>query len=405
MSDALLQAKAAEYRQQRAAALLRAQVYGQPASEAALKEQLLAAETELRVLTQARAALEAEAGGGVLLDTGRKGQKPGGVLMGADTTGIEVQVLLRQSYVPTGIVHLLDAAHAPLVTFKVKYMGRKYARLRLTSCVEGYSAKAVDTVELKAGSEPMELHQLPTFFPDKLAAVTELTRATLNVRIDDLDGATEQESTFPIWLQARTAASLGYMDPATGAWIDLTRYLAAWVTPNAPDVMRILRRAAELHPARVIVGYQVDAAGIEAQVKAIFEALKAENITYVNSVLSFGAEAGEVMQRVRLPREALANQSANCIDGAVLMASLLEAASLNPALVLIPGHAFLAWERQAGSGDWDYLETTMIGGDTFEAAQQEGRETAQRQRTANPQNFQLLSLSELRVTHGVTPME
>ena len=27
------------------------------------------------------------------------------------------------------------------------------------------------------------------------------------------------------------------------------------------------------------------------------------------------------------------------------MASLLEAASLQPAIVLVPGHAFVAWER------------------------------------------------------------
>ena len=45
-----------------------------------------------------------------------------------------------------------------------------------------------------------------------------------------------------------------------------------------------------------------------------------------------------------LPRESLADKEANCINGTVLFASLLEGISMSPAIVLVPGHAFLAWE-------------------------------------------------------------
>ncbi len=69
-----------------------------------------------------------------------------------------------------------------------------------------------------------------------------------------------------------------------------------------------------------------------------------------------------------LPRESLEDKQANCIDGAVLFATLLEAASLNPALVIVPGHAFVAWETWSGSNVWNYLETTMIGTHSFQEA-------------------------------------
>ena len=114
---------------------------------------------------------------------------------------------------------------------------------------------------------------------------------------------------------------------------------------------------------------------VRAQACAIFAALKQDaNVVYVNSPLAMGREAGQVTQRVRLPTESLAaGGSANCIDGTVLFASLLELASIDPLLVLVPGHAFVGWRIWRGVDQYEFLETTMIGGNTFAAAQQEGR--------------------------------
>ncbi len=408
--DHLSQVRRDEYRLRRRAEALRARVYTQldPGADGALAEALAAAEMALSAARVARRAAEQAAGRGVLLAPAGVGPA-GGALMGADTTGIEAEILLRLAHVPTGIVHLLDPARTPLVTYRLRYVGRSFVRLRLTTRVEGYSAACASTVEL-ASDQAVEIPHLPTFFPERLAAVTELTRATLHLSIDDLDAHTEQENTFPIWLLARTSAYNGVEDAATGQWVDLSAYFGAWVTPNAPAVMGLLRRAAELHPEGVIVGYQGGVAEIEAQVAAAFAALKAQGIVYVNSVLALGATKGEYLQRVRLPREALLMRSANCLDGTVLLASVLEAASLNPALVLVPGHAFLAWETQDGNGEWDYLETTMIGTHDFAAARAAGRAEAvrwqeTRRKSGDPSHFTLLPLPYLRAELGVSPME
>ncbi len=386
-----------ERRQRRKVDILRQQFVASLTSGAqpALSPELIAAEHELQRLEEAR--MRQELGGGGLLLNVRTAQ--GSQFMGPHTTGLEVAVLLRQSHVPTGSVHLMDAEKNPLVTFKIRYLGDEYARVRVTSFVEEYSARSITTVELDEDRPACEIHHLPTFFPERLRQVTELTRATLHIQIDDLDKAVEQENTFPIWLLARTSAFLWITDPVTSNRIDLSYTLAAWVTPNAPEIMRLLRRAADLLPDGQITGYQAKPAGVEAQVKAIFEVLKEQKIHYVNSTLCFGASQGELMQRIRLPSESLATQSANCIDGTVLMASVLEAATLNPAIVLLPGHAFLAWERAEDSGDWDYLETTMIGSHSFEQAHQAGQLQQAHDITL------LLPLAELRLKYGVTPME
>jgi hypothetical protein len=378
-------------------------------AQSGLLQELAQAEQALHQLENQCQTLEPPQRSGVLLDTSDEGAISGGVMMGPETTGIDVRVLQRQSHVPTGIVHLLDVQEYPLVTYKISSTSDQIKRLRLISSVEGYSAEAIDTIELPEQGNK-EIDHLPTFFPKSLSQVTELTRATLNIRVDDLDGKTEHHSTFPIWLLARTSAYNGIKDPATGKWIELWPYLAAWVTPFTDEVQQVLRRAADLHANRMIVGYQVDVQGVEGQVKAIFEALKAEEIRYVNSLLVFGAGQETRMQRVRLPRESIKTKSANCIDGTVLIASLLEAASLNPGLVIVPGHAFLAWETQAGSGQWDYLETTMIGSSDFAAAHLSGRTLAERYQALasqlkEPRYFQLFSLPDLRANRHIYPME
>ena len=144
--------------------------------------------------------------------------------------------------------------------------------------------------------------------------------------------------------------------------------------------------------------------------RAIFQALKLDaSITYVNSVISFNPEAGSRSQRVRLPRQALDEQQANCLDGALLFASLLEAASLNPALVILPNHALVAWQKSSGRDEWEYLETTLINSATFEQAVDLGRRKAEAFRkqaaTGNPLNFRQRALRDLRTQFDITPME
>ncbi len=375
-----------------------------PAADPALLRQLLQAEQALQAAEQRRQqATDAETSGAVL------DIRPAGMMMGAATTGLEARVQLRMAQVPTSIVHLLDAGRHPLVTCRVKAAGAdKTRRVRVSAQVEGYSAATVATAELAPGKE-RAFDLLPTFFPERLGVLNELTRATLNLLVEDLDtGRVEIHTTAPIWLLARGTSVWRVRDPKTNGWQDMTRYLGAFVTPNAPEVMGLLREAAELHPERMLAGYQGDRAKVAPQVEAMFGALKARGVVYVNSVISFNPDMGAGGQRIRLPRESLACREANCIDGAGLFASLLEAASMRPALVLVPGHAFVAWDsweddKGQGENDWQFLETTMIGYATFAKACMFGERLAHEYRSAG--KLEVRPVRELRTVEGITPME
>jgi hypothetical protein len=316
------------------------------------------------------------------------------------------------AHVPTSIYHLLDAETNPLVSCTVTNHSDEVRRMRVTSSIEGYSAKAVKTLEIDS-EKTLTINQLPSLFPDRLHNLNELTRASLEVFVEDLDGnVVESHSTHSIWLLARTAAPLAVQDPKTGEWQDLSPYLGAFVTPNAPSLMAFLRSAAELHPQKRLIGYQGDKTALESQVQAIFESLKLNaDITYVNSVIAFSPDQGAANQRVRLPRESLSHKQANCIDGTVLFASLLEGISLSPGLALVPGHAFVAWESWIDeTAEWQYLETTMIGSHSFDEARTSGEASARRyktlaEKTGKPEVFKLWSLKELRAKRGITPME
>jgi hypothetical protein len=386
-------------------ALLRQQLYWQPDLNQAteLMDQLVKAEKQLRRLERDLPLEDGPAVQGVLLDMSSSDSQ---TMSSSSEWGVRLE--LRQSHIPTGIVHLFEAGEHPLINAQISFHGDELARLRVSCWVEGYSDLAIETTDLTLYQRETEIKLLPVFRSSAIREIHELRRATLHFQVLEAKNNRELYRTFPIWLLPQSSAYLWIRDPVSGQRIDLTSYLAAWVTPNDPDVMQILRRAADLHSNKMIRGYQENEAGVARQVEAIFKALKAEGIRYVNSVLAFGAVPGVSQQRVRLPREALANLSANCLDGTLLMASLLEAASLNPGMVLIPGHAFLAWETKEGIGKWDYLETTMIGTHEFAQAQQAGRTQADRwqvlaEETRDPWSFKRLSLHDLRFREHITP--
>jgi hypothetical protein len=77
------------------------------------------------------------------------------------------------------------------------------------------------------------------------------------------------------------------------------------------------------------------------------------------------------VQRTRLPAEVLASTNAQCLEGTLLFATLMEAIGVKPIIVLVPGHAFVGWHTVAKDGTRGeplFVETTMVGLASFEDA-------------------------------------
>jgi hypothetical protein len=328
---------------------------------------------------------------------------PRGRFLGARTTGLRVESVLNMMPLPTGVYHLLDPETDPLLTVTVSNESHDHRRVCVNAYLEGLSAQSVRTIELAPRAKTV-LKLLPTLLVSQSRAITEIQRATLHVVAEDLDGKQESHDTYSVVCLARNSSFNSVRQPESGQLVDLSHYYGAWVTPYSEDVQRLIRRAADLLPGRQIWGYQGDPESVTRQVGALYQALKEVEIAYVNSVIDYGGSAGQATQRTRLPRESLTGRAANCIDGTVLFASLLEGSSVNPAIVLVPGHALVAWEVWEGSDEWQYLETTMIGTHEFEAACRSGQKQYEEAVKFSRARLTVLRLADLRA-RNIWPME
>lgn len=147
---------------------------------------------------------------------------------------------------------------------------------------------------------------------------------------------------------------------------DFSWLFAAYVNENHPQVDRLLKEALSTHLVDSFTGYQSDDPDeVMLQVFAIWNALQRRGIQY-SDVSTTTPSDSVVCQSVRFLDQSVGNSQANCVDGSVLMASVLRKIGLDAYLVMVPGHCFLAF---AASDDDDAdligLETTMLGDSTL----------------------------------------
>jgi hypothetical protein len=145
---------------------------------------------------------------------------------------------------------------------------------------------------------------------------------------------------------------------------DFSWIFAAYVNENHPEVDVILKEALESGLVSSFDGYQSDdPKQVMMQVFAVWNALQRRGIKY-SDVSTTTPSKFVVSQTVRFLDDSIAATQANCVDGSVLMASVLQKIGINSYLVMVPGHCFLAFD--SGEGDDDNiigLETTMLGND------------------------------------------
>ena len=144
--------------------------------------------------------------------------------------------------------------------------------------------------------------------------------------------------------------------------LDFNWLFAAYVNEDHPAVDQILKEALDSGVVESFSGYQdEDPDEVLKQVYAIWHVLQSRGIRY-SSITRTANEHDNVMsQHVRFIDESLAMTQANCVDGSVLMASVLRKIDIAPVLVLVPGHMFIGFALDEEGEEMAYLETTMVG--------------------------------------------
>ncbi len=131
----------------------------------------------------------------------------------------------------------------------------------------------------------------------------------------------------------------------------LPEMLSAFVTPNHPATLPIIKRAATIleqwtgNPS--LDEYQSrNPDRVQKQMAAIYTAIAEQEIIYSTIPASFE----EYGQRIRLVDSVMTQKLGTCLDMALFYASCLEAIGIHPLIIVVNGHAF--------AGGWLIPETS-----------------------------------------------
>jgi transglutaminase-like putative cysteine protease len=192
----------------------------------------------------------------------------------------------------------------------------------------------------------------------KLAAVAAQSRTPIEIALAR-DGVEEGEYSAEHRLHA--AAEAPYFLDDGGDPADLSWIFAAYVDEHDPQVTALLVQARELGVVDAFDGYASrDPAAVYRQLFAVWSVLEKRGLRYSALTRSASVRNKVWVQNVRTIEHSLSDRAANCVDGSVLIASLLRAAGIDAALVLVPGHMFLRVALDRDGARYAYLETTLI---------------------------------------------
>jgi len=239
--------------------------------------------------------------------------------------------------------------------------------------IVGYTFISKDTVEI-GPSETVEVRQNPRL---NLEAVDQLNAqhpADFHIHVVYLEDGQPRE------IMDETAETLVYSRKEFPWALEGFEYdeilalLAAMVTPHDPAVEELIRVAADYHPNGLMTAaYKAEndeGGSVWDRLEAIWKAEDEHyDLTYINTWVSFAPGS---VQRIRLPADVLKERSGNCIELALLYASAAEALDLESAIILVPGHAYVAVRTDNINANYYFIETTLIGFTDFNTAVDEG---------------------------------
>lgn len=146
----------------------------------------------------------------------------------------------------------------------------------------------------------------------------------------------------------------GYLD------MNLNYLLTGYIQEEHPEIEKILGEALNTKMVDAITGYQQGPDMTNMQVAAVWRVLNQRGFKY--SSISRPAVASDDIdcQVVRTFEKAIKSKQANCVDGTIVLASILRRMNISTLIVLTKDHCFLGYYTDRTKTDIVYLETTMI---------------------------------------------
>ena len=235
--------------------------------------------------------------------------------------------------------------------------------IRCDNSLKLFEPAVIEVIAPKAGEEYL-IRPLVPFNNAKLTSLSQPSTTYVTYTLT-INGQKQPPRTERLRVRSINDCPYAFVDEdATETSIDFM--FAAYVNEDHPWIQAILQEALRKNYVSAFTGYQGGKTAVYKQVMAIWRVLQERGIRYSSITPVASSSQGVASQHVRLLDESVRYTQANCVDGSVLLASILRKIAINPILVVLPEHMFIGFDLDATGERQAYLETTLIGTDAHE---------------------------------------
>ena len=294
--------------------------------------------------------------------------------------------------IPTAIYYLFEDKDISVINVQIVNNTNKPATFKVSYRIEGKTGKETKRDIVVEKEDEVKINVNPSLLPEDIKLINSRTPAIILVRVERVTETGESKLLAEDFIRT-TLCPYDQFFPqikdAKGESFDLLDTLDSWVTFNDRNLNEVFAKASDrgskLKPPVKIVGFQPpeiftrfeDKRTLEqrdkdylAQINLIYDTLREDyRITYLNQPIAYKSS-----QRIKLPFATLKGKG-NCIELAILFASLLESIEIKPILVLLPqdGHAVVGWKVPAEGKEICHLLETNVFGENFEKVVTRGK--------------------------------
>jgi len=225
-------------------------------------------------------------------------------------------------------------------------------------CSDYFESSSYSGTLADAGTD-YRIHPKIKFRYDKLAQCVQTTSAAVTFRVQ-LGSRPEEEQTVTFAIRSVNDCPIEIKlgDDVT----DTSFSFAAYVNEQHPFVDKLLREALDIGIVESFNGYQSnDEKEVLLQAYALWDLLVARDVRYSDITTSVGDSPSVESQHVRLIEDTVNNSQANCVDGSVLLASMLRKIGIDAFLVMEPNHCYVGFYADAKHNKRYAIETTLLG--------------------------------------------
>jgi len=245
----------------------------------------------------------------------------------------------------------------PLMTVTVKNNGQtKASNVQIGVKVGSYTDWSYEDAGNIQPSASEILQFNPVFTYDVMGiSEDETVQVDIKVTYDDIEGV------------SHTSYFSKTMKIISREWInwEYPGFITGWITPNDPMVRSATTASTGgLAPAYVDDDIYATADRVWSYFNGTYPGTPYSGIQYVSDPRG--------IEFVQFPAQTLRNQAGDCEDLAVLYASALESVGIQTYILLMPGHAFMAFCSSTACDSVYPVETTMMEGYSLEQAITQG---------------------------------